>query len=61
MSEQGPDFDARREAYEKARAERDRIIDSRDPNRTPDQYRAAIKDAQHNVNTTHQAMLGAWT
>lgn len=53
-------FDAKREAYETARAERDHIIDHPDRSIPLNQYKAKIKSAQVKCQKAHQAMLDAW-
>ena len=59
MSEQGPAHDAAAEAYERARAWRDWIIDHPDRTVPVDAYRARIADAQHRVQVAHNNMMEA--
>jgi len=60
MSERGPVFDTAREAYEKARQDRDHIIDHPDRTISVDEYRARIADAQHTCWEAHKNMMEAW-
>ena len=61
MSEQGAEFDAKREAYEKARAERDWLIDHPDRAIPLNKYKAKIRDAQEKCRQAHHDVLKAWT
>ena len=60
MSERGADFDAKSEAYEAAREERDRLINDFDRDTPIAEYRAQIKAAHKSVAATHKAMMAAW-
>lgn len=57
--ERSADFDAKREAYEVVRAERDWIIDHPDKSIPLGKYKAKIRDAQDKCRQAHRDMLDA--
>lgn len=59
MSEQGTDLDAKREAYEDARAKLAWLYDHADKTVSADVYRARIRAAQDASNSAHAAMMAA--
>ena len=59
-SEQGVDFDAKREAYVAARRELDRVIDDPDKSLPVKEYRDQLVAADTAVNAAHEAMMAAW-
>jgi len=59
-SEQGAEFDALREAYETARAERDRLINEPDKSIPPSHYLAKLNAAIAAVDVAHDAMMVAY-
>ena len=59
MSEQGEDFDAKREAYETARAKLAWLYDHADKTISVDAWRQQIRAAQAASNSAHAAMLAA--
>lgn len=59
-TERGAGFDAKREAYEAARADFFRLIDNPDKSLTIAEYRAQLEAAKNASNDAHEAMLEAW-
>jgi hypothetical protein len=59
VSERGEDFDAKREAYEAARADLARLYDSPDKSTQVHAYRGQLKRAQAAVLRAHNAMMAA--
>jgi len=59
MSERGADFDAKREAYETARAKLAQLYDNPDKSVSVDTWRMQIRAAQAASNSAHAAMLAA--
>lgn len=60
MSERGADFDAKREAYEAARAELARLIDEPNKALPLDVYRSQLKAAKRKCQRAHGDMLAVW-
>ena len=57
MSERGEEFDAKREAYENARADLARLYDAPDKTTAVQMYRGRLKRAQQAVLKAHDAWM----
>ena len=61
MSEQGQEFDAKKDAYEAARSWLLFLLDHPDKAISPDEFKGRIRDAKAECDEAHRALLAAWT